>query len=99
MNARREYFSEGTASAEPQSDEAVTPNRLGQCVADELDRYFAMLDGQEPADLHQLVMAQAEEALMRYMMKRYRDNQSRVAEYLGINRGTLRKRLKEYEIT
>lgn len=106
MNARREYFSNspvvaeaGEASEEAHTTTSTSSNRLSQCVFDELDRYFATLDGEEPSELHRLVMAQAEEALLRYMMKHCRDNQSRVAEYLGLNRGTLRKRLKEYEIT
>lgn len=103
MSASRDCFS-GNAVVTPgeiadQEGDKTAANRLSQCVFDELDRYFATLDGEEPAELHRLVMAQTEEALLRYMMNHCRDNQSRVAEYLGLNRGTLRKRLKAYEIT
>ncbi len=72
--------------------------KLKQCVSDELDNYFATLDDQTPCNLYELVMGQAEEALIRYLMNRFNNNQSRVAQYLGINRGTLRKRLKDYDI-
>lgn len=74
------------------------PTRLKQCVVEELDRYFATLDGQEPNEVYKLVMGEVEEALVRYIMSQYNDNQCRVADVLGINRGTLRKRLKDYDI-
>ena len=72
--------------------------RLQKCVTEELDNYFTTLDGEQPRDLHKLVMSEVEEALIRYLMAHYRDNQSKVAECLGLNRGTLRKRLADYDI-
>jgi Fis family transcriptional regulator len=69
---------------------------LKECVKGELDSYFTTLDGQVPSELHKLVMTEVEEALIRYVMMHCNENQCRVSEYLGINRGTLRKRLKEY---
>lgn len=72
--------------------------RLKQCVVDELESYFATLDGQEPHDVYKLVMGEVEEVLVRYIMEHYNENQCRVADVLGINRGTLRKRLKDYNI-
>ncbi len=78
--------------------EEACPTRLKQCVVDELDSYFATLDGQEPNEVYKLVMGEVEEALVRYIMNHYNDNQCRVADVLGINRGTLRKRLKDYNI-
>lgn len=81
------------------SDDVLSgPTRLRQCVIEELDNYFATLDGQAPSGVHKLVMGEVEEALIRYLMTRCNDNQCRVAEILGINRGTLRKRLKDYKI-
>ncbi|HBR96334.1 MAG TPA: hypothetical protein DD979_03020 [Gammaproteobacteria bacterium] len=73
--------------------------RLKQCVREELDNYFATLDGEQPCDLHKLVMCEVEEALIRYLMEYCQENQSRVAAYLGLNRGTLRKRLMDYSIS
>ncbi len=72
--------------------------KLQRCVTEELDDYFATLDGEDPCELHSLVMCEVEEALIRYLMDHYKENQSRVATYLGLNRGTLRKRLAEYDI-
>jgi len=66
------------------------------CIEAELERYFAMLDGQTPAALHKLVIGEAEQALLACVLRHAGGNQSRAAQYLGINRGTLRKKLREY---
>jgi Fis family transcriptional regulator len=68
------------------------------CIEAELERYFAMLDGQSPVDLYKLVIGQAEQALLNYVLKQTEGNQSRASQYLGINRGTLRKKLREHAL-
>jgi Fis family transcriptional regulator len=45
------------------------------------------------------VLREVEEPLFRAVMSYADGNQSRAAEILGINRGTLRKKLKEYGLT
>ena len=60
--------------------------------------YFESLNGHRPGDLYNLVLGQAEEPLFRAVMKYTNGNQSQAAEMLGINRGTLRKKLKTYSI-
>ena len=60
--------------------------------------YFESLNGHRPGDLYNLVLGQVEEPLFRAVMKYTNGNQSRAAEMLGINRGTLRKKLKTYSI-
>jgi len=59
---------------------------LQRCVNSELERYFEMLDGEVPHDLHRMVMRQVESAL---------SNQSKAAQWLGISRGTLRGKLAD----
>jgi Fis family transcriptional regulator len=61
-----------------------------------LEKYFADLDGHEPADIHQLVMAEVEPAMLETVMRFARGNQTRAADMLGINRTTLRKKLRQY---
>ncbi len=61
-----------------------------------LEKYFADLDGHEPAEIHQLVMAEVEPAMLETVMRFARGNQTRAAEMLGINRTTLRKKLRQY---
>lgn len=71
---------------------------LQEKVEVELRRYFQILNGQPPADLHGLVIGQVEEALFRVVMEHCAGNQSRAAVCLGINRGTLRKKLLQYNL-
>ena len=61
-----------------------------------LEKYFADLDGHEPAEIHQLVMAEVEPAMLETVMRFARGNQTRAADMLGINRTTLRKKLRQY---
>jgi Fis family transcriptional regulator len=64
-----------------------------------LDNYFATLNGHAPGHLYDLVMREVEEPLFRAVLDYAEGNQSRAADILGINRGTLRKKLKYYGIS
>jgi len=61
-----------------------------------LTDYFANLDGHRPAHLYDLVIREVEEPLFRAVLDHCDGNQSRAATMLGINRGTLRKKLREF---
>jgi Fis family transcriptional regulator, factor for inversion stimulation protein len=61
-----------------------------------LSAYFEKLNGHRPARLYELVLREVEEPLFRAVLTYADGNQSRAATILGINRGTLRKKLKEY---
>ncbi len=63
-----------------------------------LHGYFDTLNGHSPAHLYALVMREIEEPLFKVVMSHVQGNQSRAATILGINRGTLRKKLKELDI-
>lgn len=65
---------------------------------DALENYFASLNGDRPGDLYDLVMGEVERPLFEAVMKYTQGNQSQAAGILGINRGTLRKKLKTYEL-
>jgi Fis family transcriptional regulator len=56
------------------------------------------LDGQPTTDLYALVLQQVEMPLLLCTLRHTRDNQSKAAELLGLNRGTLRKKLKQYDL-
>ena len=60
-----------------------------------LSDYFTSLNGSRPADLYDLVLREVEEPLFRVVLDYADGNQSRAAGILGINRGTLRKKLKQ----
>jgi Fis family transcriptional regulator len=60
-----------------------------------LHAYLSSLDGDRPARLYDLVLREVEEPLFRTVLHYASGNQSRAADILGINRGTLRKKLRE----
>ena len=63
-----------------------------------LQQYFRSLNGDRPGDLYDLVLGEVEEPLFRAVMDYTQGNQSQAAGILGINRGTLRKKLKTYSL-
>ena len=75
-------------------DPTATP--LKRCVVAELERYFDALEGGQPCDLYKMVIRETEEALLQYVLTHTGGNQCRAARYLGINRNTLRKKLKAH---
>jgi len=64
-----------------------------------LKQYFASLNGDRPGNLYQLVLGEVEQPLFKAVMEYTRGNQSQAAGILGLNRGTLRKKLKTYSIS
>jgi Fis family transcriptional regulator, factor for inversion stimulation protein len=75
---------------------ASTTEPLRECVGAALDRYFADLNGTNPGDLYAMVMQEVEGPLLQRVMDFTCGNQSRAAELLGINRSTLRKKLRSH---
>ena len=76
-----------------------TRNKLLSNLTDEcLNSYFETLNGHKPGDLYQLVIGEVEKPLLRAVLTYTHGNQSEAAEILGINRGTLRKKLKAYKL-
>ena len=64
-----------------------------------LNRYFNQLDQKNtPINVYQLVLNEVEPPLLRSVMKFSNNNQSKAAKILGINRTTLRTKLKKYKI-
>lgn len=67
---------------------------LANCVKRSLDRYFRDLNGEKTTDLYDMVITEVERPLLEIVMRHAESNQCRAAEILGINRNTLRKKLK-----
>ena len=63
-----------------------------------LRRYFADLNGHDPSDLYDMVLGEIERPLLATLLEYTRGNQSRAAAILGLNRSTLRKKLRRYKI-
>ena len=71
---------------------------LCEHTEDALDQYFATLNGDRPGELYDLVIGEVERPLFKAVMDYTDGNQSQAAGILGINRGTLRKKLRSYSI-
>jgi Fis family transcriptional regulator, factor for inversion stimulation protein len=76
--------------------ELVMP--LCHCVHTLIESYFAKLDDCKLSDLYQVVLREVELPLFKAVLKHTEGNQSKAADILGINRGTLRKKLTEYNL-
>ena len=81
-------------SKEPLANARNRP--LRDLTEEALHRYFKDLNGDKPSDLYQLVLSEVEAPLLKSVMEFSDGNQSRAAQVLGINRATLRKKLKHY---
>ena len=63
-----------------------------------LRRYFSDLNGHDPSELYEMVLGEIEQPLLKTLMEYTHGNQSRAASILGLNRSTLRKKLRQYKI-
>ena len=71
---------------------------IPDCVNQSLDQYFKDLNGENPTNVYDMVGGLVEKPLLTYIMGRSKGNQSKAAEILGLNRNTLRKKLKQHKI-
>jgi Fis family transcriptional regulator, factor for inversion stimulation protein len=73
-------------------------NVIAEAVENSLDEYFFHLDG-EPADnIYRMVIDNVEKTLLKNVMQRAEGNQTQAADMLGINRTTLRNKLKAHRL-
>ncbi|KFZ30513.1 Fis family transcriptional regulator [Pseudidiomarina salinarum] len=72
------------------------PKPLRDSVKQAVNSFLKQLEGADPEALYDLVLAEVEAPLLEEVMTYTRGNQTRAATMLGINRGTLRKKLKKY---
>jgi two-component system, NtrC family, nitrogen regulation response regulator GlnG len=87
-----------TGDVPTQNGAGLLPENLsiGQAVEHYLQRYFAAFDGElPPPGLYQRVLAEVEYPLVLASMTATRGNQIKAADLLGLNRNTLRKKIRE----
>ena len=97
--SRREIVARVSGNAPPPAAAAARQVPLRRHAADALSAYFATLNGHRPGRLYELVMREVEEPLFRAVLDHCGGNQSQAATILGINRGTLRKKLREFGLS
>ncbi len=76
----------------------MSKKNIEECVRDNLEAYFRDLRGTEPGALYDMVVRAVEKPLLEVVMQHAGHNQSRAAEWLGMNRNTLRKKLVEHKL-
>ena len=73
-------------------------NAIAEAVEKSLDEYFFHLDGEPADDIYRMVMDNVEKTLFTKVMQRAEGNQRQAADMLGINRTTLRNKLKAHRL-
>jgi Fis family transcriptional regulator, factor for inversion stimulation protein len=76
----------------------MSKHHIEECIRDSLEGYFRDLHGEEPSELYQMLLRMVEKPLLEVVMAQADHNQSRAAEWLGLNRNTLRKKLVEHQL-
>jgi Fis family transcriptional regulator, factor for inversion stimulation protein len=76
----------------------INENEIARIVRRTLDGYFRDLDGEKPTAIYEMVISCVEKPLIEVVLTRVGGNQSVAAELLGMNRNTLRKKIKVYGI-
>jgi Fis family transcriptional regulator len=67
-------------------------------VRNSLEGYFRDLRGTEPDGMYDMMVRVVEKPLLEVVMQQADNNQSRAAQWLGLNRNTLRKKLVEHKL-
>ena len=67
-------------------------------VKNSIEQYFENLGGHETINLYELVLKEVEVPLLTVVLEQTKNNQSKAAKILGLNRGTLRKKLKQCDL-
>lgn len=92
QNTTSPFTTTVTTSAQTQAQKP-----LKDSVKQAVNKYLKQLgDSTQIDNLYELVMAEVEAPLLEEIMTHTRGNQTRAAIMMGINRGTLRKKLKQY---
>lgn len=71
---------------------------LSACINIKLERYFKQLNGEQANGVHKMVMQEIEPVVIKFVLDFTQQNQSQAAKILGINRGTLNKKIALYKL-
>ena len=76
----------------------MTRKMIEDSVRLTLEQYFKDLRGAEPRGVHDMLIGAVEKPMLEVVMKQAKGNQSKAAEWLGINRNTLRRKLLDHRL-
>ena len=76
----------------------MSKKHIEECIRTSLEGYFKDLRGTEPYGMYDMMVHVVEKPLLEVVMQHADQNQSRAAQWLGLNRNTLRKKLVEHKL-
>jgi Fis family transcriptional regulator len=76
----------------------TSKKHIEECIRENLEVYFKDLRGVEPTAMYDMILHVVEKPLLEVVMKHAEGNQSRAADWLGINRNTLRRKLVDHKL-
>lgn len=76
----------------------MSKREIDDCIRRSVEQYLSDLRGAEPDDLHEMFLGAAEKPLLEVVLRHADGNQSKAAEWLGINRNTLRRKLLDHKL-
>ena len=76
----------------------MSKKAIDECLRASVEQYFKDLRGAEPDRLHELFLGAAEKPLLDVVLRHADGNQSKAAEWLGISRNTLRRKLLDHKL-
>ncbi len=76
----------------------MSKKHIEDAVRGSLETYLRDLRGEEPTAVYDMILRIVERPMLEVMMRHANQNQSRAAEWLGVNRNTLRKKLLEHDL-
>ncbi len=76
----------------------MSKKQIEETVRSSLEGYFRDLRGTDPDGIYEMMVKVVEKPMLEVVMARAEQNQSRAAEWLGLNRNTLRQKLLEHKL-
>ena len=76
----------------------MTKKAIDVCVRSSVEQYFKDLRGADPSALLDMFLSAAERPLLDVVLRQAQGNQSKAADWLGINRNTLRRKLLDHKL-
>ncbi|WP_011960844.1 MULTISPECIES: DNA-binding transcriptional regulator Fis [Psychrobacter] len=95
------YYNQSSIAPEPQGVDSHAPQDrapLRHHVQQAVEQYFVELEGESTTNLYQTILQEVEKPLLQVVLKQTQGNQSKTAKILGLNRGTLRKKMQQYDL-
>ncbi|HEY6132983.1 MAG TPA: helix-turn-helix domain-containing protein [Rubrivivax sp.] len=76
----------------------MSKKHIEECIRASLEQYLKDLRGAEPSGVYEMIIAAVEKPMLDVLMQHADGNQSKAADWLGINRNTLRRKLLDHKI-